>query len=120
MDRKENLEVCLVIVTGLLIFYLITDWFPLLIVAIIIGFIGLFLKKPASWLTWLWYKLADILGKIVSKVILSIVFFVFLFPLSLLSRLFRKENLGVNKRNRNSMWIYREYTYSKKDLQKPW
>jgi hypothetical protein len=120
MDRKKNLETCLVIVTGLLIIFLINDWVPLLIAAIIIGLTGVFLNKAASWITWFWYKIADILGKIVPKVILSIVFFIFLFPVSMLSRLFIKNKPGVNERNSNSMWISREYIFNKDDLKNPW
>jgi hypothetical protein len=120
MDHRKNLETCLVIVTGLLIIFLIKDWKPLLIAAVIIGFTGVFLERPASWITWLWYKIADILGKIVPKVILSLVFYLFLFPISVLSRMFRRSSLGVNEGNRNSIWINREHTFSKDDLIKPW
>lgn len=120
MDRKKNLETCLVIVTGLLIFYLFKGWHALLIGAVIIGFIGVFLNKPASWITWLWYKIADILGKFVPKIILSLVFFIFLFPVSMLSKIFRKENKGIKKKNIESMWITREYSFSGNDFVKPW
>lgn len=120
MDRVKNLETCLVIVTGLVIVYLLKDWLSLLIAAVVIGFIGVFLNKPASWIAWLWYKIADLLGKFIPKVILSLVFFVFLFPISLCYRMFRKVSPVMNKRNRNSMWISREHIFIKDDLIKPW
>jgi hypothetical protein len=120
MDRKKNLETCLVIVTGLLIIYLFKDWRALLIAAIFIGLIGVILNEPASWITWLWYKIADIFGKVVPKVILSLVFYVFLFPISMISKIFIKGNLGINVKNRESMWTDRVHNYSKDDLTKPW
>jgi hypothetical protein len=120
MDRNKSLETCLVIVTGLLFVYLIKDWYPLLILALIIGIIGAFLSKPASWITLIWYKIGDLLGKIVSKIILSLIFYVFLLPISLLSKLFNKKNPNINNKRVDSMWINREYFYSKEDLKKPW
>jgi len=120
MDRKKNLETCLVITTGFVIIFLFKNWTPLLIAAAIVGFVGIFLNKPASWITWVWYKIADILGMIVPKIILALVFFFVLFPLSLLSRIFRKSDLAVNKGSNNTMWISRDYTFSKDDLVKPW
>lgn len=120
MDRKKDLETCLVIVTGLLFIYLIQHWFTLLIVAVVIGFIGIFLKKPASWITWLWYKIADLLGKVVPKIILSLIYFIFLFPISLLSRVFNKKSMRIDERKTDSLWIDRGHIYVKEDLNKPW
>lgn len=120
IDRKKNLETCLVIATGLSVIYLFKNWQPLLIAAVVVGLTGIFFDKPASWITWLWMKIADILGQIMPKIILSLVFFLFLVPISFVSRLFtRKTNskFGVIQK---SMWIDRYYTYSGEDLNKPW
>jgi hypothetical protein len=120
MDRKKNLETCLVVVTGLLIIFLFKKWDLLLFIAAAIGLIGLFFNKPSSWITWLWYKIGDILGKFVSSVILSITYFIFLFPISLLYRLTTNDKMKIEKRNRKTMWHERGYSYSKDDLKKPW
>ena len=120
MDRKKNLETCQIIVTGLLVIFLIKDWSALLITAIIVGVIGVFLNKPASWITWIWYKIGDLLGKIIPKVILSVVYFIFLFPVSMLYRISGKDRLGIKVKNRNTMWTERGYSYSQDDLTKPW
>jgi hypothetical protein len=120
MERKKNLETCLIIVTGLLIIFLIKEWYPLLIIAITVGFIGVFFNKPASWINWLWYKIGDLLGKIIPKVILSAVFFLFLFPVSMLYRISCKDRLTIKAKNRNTMWTERDYSYSMDDLTKPW
>jgi len=119
MDRRKNLETSLVIVTGLVIIYFFKKWEGLLIAAAITGFIGIFLDKLASWITWFWYKLADLLGKIVPKILLALVFFVFLFPIALLSRVAGRKNTGKRSLN-DSQWIKRDYCYTEKDLAKPW
>lgn len=119
MDRKKNLETSLVIVTGLVIIYLFRHWDALLMAAGIIGFIGVFLDKPASWITWFWYKLADLLGKIIPKILLAVVFYVFLFPIALLSRITGRKNPAKRSLN-DSQWIKRDYCYTEKDLAKMW
>jgi hypothetical protein len=119
MDRKKNLETCLVIVTGLLIIFLIKDWKPLLITAAIIGFVGIFLEKPASWITWFWNKIADILGKIIPKVILFLIFYIFLFPVSVLSRIFTHKKQVVKENKIKTIWTTREYSFSQNDLKNP-
>ncbi|MEI6277503.1 MAG: hypothetical protein WCP08_16000 [Prolixibacteraceae bacterium] len=120
MDRLKNLETCLVIVTGLLILHVFYEQNSLLIAAILIGLIGVFLEKPASWIAWLWYKIADILGLIVPKIILTLVFFIFLFPISVLSKIFRKNGPDLSKEGKNSTWVIRQHQFVKDDLTKPW
>jgi hypothetical protein len=120
IDKKKNLETCLVIATGFSVIYIFKNWQPLLIGAVVVGLTGIFLDKPASWITWLWMKIADLLGQIMPKIILSLVFFVFLVPVSLFSRIFRG---GKDKKPgdiQKSMWINRDYSYSGSDLNKPW
>jgi hypothetical protein len=120
MDRKKDLETSLVIVSGLLILFIIKKWQILLSAAILTGFTGIFLKRPASWITWFWDKIADILGKIVPKIILTIIFYMFLCPISLLSRVFRKAPHLGSWNKIESMWINRVYTFNKNDLKNPW
>jgi hypothetical protein len=121
MDRKKNVEACLVIVTGLLIIYFIKHWPALLIASAIVGLTGIFLDKPASWITWLWYKIGEVLGAVVSKIMLSGVYFIFLFPISLIYRISGKDRLGIFARKKDTLWFDRaEHTYSRDDLMNPW
>lgn len=120
IDRKKNLETCLVIATGLSVIYLFKNWQPLLIAAVVVGLTGIFFDKPASWITWLWMKIADILGQIMPKIILSLVFFMFLVPVSFVSRLFTRNKNDEFGDIQKSMWIDRNHTFSGRDLNKPW
>ncbi len=118
-DKEKNLETCLVIVTGLIIFWFIYKIELLLIIAAAIGVIGAFFNSLAHWINWFWYKLADILGFVVSKILLSAIFYVFLVPLALFSRLISKNPLQLKKTER-STWIHRDYDFSSKDLENTW
>lgn len=56
----------------------------------------------------LWMKLGYLLGKIVSPIILGILFFVIISPIALITRLFGRDELGLKKRNQSSYWKDRE------------
>ena len=119
MNREKNIETCLVLATALVIFYCFNGSTYILYAAIVIGIIGLFFDTIAGWITKAWYKLAEVLGAVMSKVLLSIVFFVFLFPIAMLYRLFNKDNLQL-KRNSDTYWVKRDHQFVKKDLEHPW
>lgn len=118
-DRAKQLETCLVIVTGLIVIWLIAKKVEIIYAAIAIGVIGAFIPSIAKWIHWLWYKIAEIMGGIMSKVLLSLVFFLFLFPIAVLYRMFSKDTLQL-KRNGQSYWTVRDHDYSKKDLENAW
>lgn len=82
----------LTIVTGFLLIAIYKNWDVLLKVAAIIGLIGVLSDKIAWYIEWLWFKLAWVLSKIVPNILLSILFFCLLFPLALLSRIFKKSD----------------------------
>ena len=55
-----------------------------------------------------WYSLGPLLGKIVSPVFLSIIFFGIFTPVSLITRLFGRDELLLKRREVISYWIDRE------------
>ncbi len=120
INREKNLETCLVIMTGLVALWFVYNIQGFLIAAIVIGIIGAFFNSIAHWINWLWYKLAELLGAVSSRVLLSIVFFLFLFPIALIYRLFNKDTLQLKKKENGSYWTSRSKVYEKKDLADMW
>ena len=121
MSRQKNLETCLVIATGLLLFWLIFDIRELAIAAFVIGIIGAFFDKVAGWVTWIWYKIAEVMGAVMSKVLLSLVFFGFLAPIAFLYRIFNSDGLQLKKKSADgTYWVERKHSYEKKDLEQMW
>lgn len=125
MNRQKNLETILVLVLALGVFY----WFTyekkpemgryLLIAAFVLGLIGLFIPWLADKIHWAWMKLAHVMGWVMSKVILTIVFFVFLFPVALLSRAFGKGGIKM-KSGGSSYYTERNQLYEKQHLEQVW
>jgi len=58
-------------------------------------------------LNHLWFSLGLLLGKIVSPIVLGLIFFVLITPVSLVTRLFGRDELKIKKRTVESYWVDR-------------
>ena len=81
----------------------------LISIALIFLVLGLLNSKILSPLNKAWIKLGEILGRIVAPVVMAIVYFLILTPISLLVRLFGKDLIGMKFSNDiKSYWIKRK------------
>ncbi len=117
--QEKELKTILVIVIGLSIFYLITDTIILLYIALAIGLFSLAIPYVGFGIVWFWFKLAHVLGWINSRIILSVVYFLFLTPMAWLYRLSRKDGLQLKKPIKTN-FKERNHTYLPKDLENTW
>ena len=84
----------------------------LIIISIIFLILGILDSKLLSPLNSLWIKFGELLGKIIAPVVMAIIYFFILTPISLMVRLFGKDLLGLNfTKQLQTYWIKR-----KKDL----
>ena len=84
----------------------------LIIISIIFLILGLLNSKLLSPLNSFWIKFGELLGKIIAPVVMAIIYFLILTPISLIVRLFGKDLLGLKfSKQLKTYWIKR-----KKDL----
>tara|TARA_B100000787_G_C16158317_1_gene280083 strand:- start:819 stop:1211 length:393 start_codon:yes stop_codon:yes gene_type:complete len=78
-----------------------------IIISLIFLILGLSNSKLLNPLNKVWYKFGLFLGKIVSPIVMGIVFFLVVTPTSLLLRLFNKDILNIKKKKNSptSYWI---------------
>lgn len=55
----------------------------------------------------LWFEFGILLGKVVSPIVLAIIFFTLITPAALVTRFFGRDELKLRKRLTNSYWISR-------------
>ena len=69
----------------------------------------------------IWFGLSGLLGDIVSRILLTIVYFLVVFPVGIIRRLSGKDTLRLRefKRSADSVMMKRDHTYTKTDLEKP-
>ena len=78
------------------------------IVAVIFLILGLLNSRILSPFNKVWVKFGELLGKIIAPIVMFIVFFVILTPLSFVVRVFKKDLLKVKYSKEKSYWIKRE------------
>jgi len=78
-----------------------------LVGAILFAAVTLLCPQLLAPLNRLWYRLGMLLGKIISPIVLGLIFFVLITPVSLVTRLFGRDELKMKKRCVESYWIDR-------------
>jgi hypothetical protein len=119
---KENSDSGLAFILLLLLIGLIFKipfFYKLAVVSIL-----LLMIKPGIFypFTFIWLNLSDFLGKIISKVILSVIFLVFVLPVGLFRKLNGKDTLKLKffRKSGHSVFIERNHKFTKEDLINPY
>ena len=83
--------------------------------------VALFVKPLARVISRAWMKFAEVIGTFNSKLILSLVYYLFLTPLALMYRAFSKNSLSIKPgREAETLFVIRDHTYTKTDFEKMW
>ena len=77
-------------------------------ISLIFLILGLFNSNLLKPLNLLWMKFGLMLGKIIAPIVMMIVFFIFLTPLSFILKLFDKDLLKIKFTKNKSYWIIRK------------
>ena len=83
------------------------------IISFIFLLLGLLNSKILTPLNKLWFKLGIFLGKIISPIIMGIIFFLVVTPTGLIIRLFGKDVLNLKYNKNKSYWIEKKGPKSK-------
>ena len=122
MTESEKVKAQLVIVTGLVVLYFVfkSQYVYFLFAAAGIGVISLAIPVAGNFIVKIWYKMAEVLGAINGRILLSLVFFLILLPVALLARLGKKNPLALKREAKDSVFVERNHKYSAKDLEHVW
>ena len=99
------------------IFFLIVGTYPIffqgelriwsLIVSIIFLLLGIINSRFLTPLNLLWFKFGMLLGRIVSPIVMGLVFFLVVTPTGMIMRILNKDLLRLKKKNIKTYWIER-------------
>ena len=84
-----------------------------LIISIAFLILGLLNSKILFPLNKIWFKFGILLGKIISPLIMGLIFFVVVTPIGLLMRLFNKDLINLKFNKSKSYWIEKNEPKSK-------
>ena len=90
----------------------------LISISLIFLVLGLLNSKILSPFNNAWVKLGEILGRIIAPIVMAIIYFLILTPISLLVRLFGKDLIGMKFSNDiKSYWVKRKKSLGSMDKQ---
>ena len=75
------------------------------LISLIFLFLGLINSKLLTPLNKIWFKFGILLGKIISPIVMGLVFFFVVTPTGILMRLFQKDLLNLKFNKKKSYWI---------------
>jgi hypothetical protein len=101
----------------LVIFFLLTKVIYLLYISVAISVLSVLFEKFAEGFNYAWLKITKVIAFIINNTLLSIVFFLFLTPISWLKKAFKSKNKISGN---NSFFTHRDYLYRSDDLKKTW
>ena len=97
------------------IFFLVVSIFPLLnneniriwslVISLIFLVLGLLNSIILSPLNKIWFKFGIFLGKIISPLIMGVIFFFVVTPIGFLMKIFKKDLLNLRFNDKKSYWI---------------
>ena len=75
--------------------------------------LGLLNSKFLSPLNKIWFKFGLFLGKIISPIVMGLIFFIVVTPIGILMRILKKDLLNLKMNNNKSYWIEKREPKSK-------
>jgi hypothetical protein len=120
-EDHTALKTIAVLAMASVLFGLLSGAKPFFYLALLLLAIGVFAGKWSLVISSGWLKFAEIVGAVNTRIILCLVFFVFLTPLSLIYRMTHRDSLGLKKReDLKTYFSGRDHTYQARDLANPW
>ena len=117
--KRKQIETIIVIAAFLLILAKINKSWNFVYASAILLILGFAWKWFRENLHWLWMKLAEAMGFVSGKILLSVVFIIIVIPLSFIAKLRGKLSMKL-KPGGDSYFTIRNHTFIKKDLENPW
>lgn len=87
----------------------------LIVAALIAALLTVIKSKLLTPFNKLWFLLGELLGKIISPILLGVIFFLIITPTALIGRLLGRDELRLKRKTQSSYWIDRKSPSPKGD-----
>lgn len=119
-NKNNSVKTVLIISVGFGIVFLLFNLKWALNTALIIGILGIISNKICNLIDFLWMKLATILSFIIPNILLSVIFYLFLFPIATLSKIFSAKYTLQLKNSSETVWVNKNAKLDKASFEKMW
>jgi hypothetical protein len=120
IDQAKDTGLAMILI--LLLFVYLGKYYDLVLPAIVVLLFTMTWPAIFGPLARVWFGLSRFLGSIVSKILLTVIFYIVATPIGLLRRVSGADPMRLRKwkQNNESVFIERNHTYSANDLKKPY
>jgi len=121
-DISKSRDTGLAMVLLILIIIYFGKYYNLIPLAIIVLILSVLWPKLFNPIVKIWFGLSNIIATIMSKIILSIVFYIVVTPVGMIRRFLKADPLQLKdwKKGKGSVLKIRNQTIQAKDLEKPY
>ena len=109
----------LVLVLACIAGYIFSGRFVFLYIAVAVGIVAILIPWVAKTIHFLWMKLSVLLGSVSATILLTLIFFVIIVPLSFIAKLTGKKFITL-KRKEGSYFKPRNFLYDKENMENVW
>jgi hypothetical protein len=122
MTKDQSRDAGMAMVLLVLIFYIKTRKDGYLWAAVVLHVVNMIVPRIYAPVAILWLGLSHVLGTVMSKILLSILFFGLVTPIGLLRRLLGKDSLKLNafKASQESAMLVKNHLFVGSDIEKPY
>ena len=121
MEMKSNPSLTvLTIVFGLLFFNYFFDNEIIFYVCLFLSGISIISNKLSVIIEKIWFKVSYVLSQIIPNILLSLIFFLFLTPIALLSKLFKSKTDFNSKNNQKTTFKTQNKSFVKESFERAW
>jgi hypothetical protein len=122
MTKDQSRDTGMAMVLLVLIIFLKTRRNGLLYAAIILHVVNMIVPRVYAPVAVVWLGLSHVLGTVMSKILLSILYFGLVTPIGVLRRLFGKDSLQLRafKASEESAMTVRNHLFVGSDIEKPY
>lgn len=122
ITKDQSRDTGMAMVLLLLILYIRTKRDGMLWAAIVLHVMNMIVPRMYAPIAVVWLGFSHLLGTVMSKILLSILFFGVVTPIGILRRLFGKDSLKLRafKVNKESVMLERNHTFVGRDIEKPY
>ena len=119
-SNSSNKESILAITFLLLLLFIYSRNFTFIYIVLVFILVSLLSNGVAAFFDLVWKKLTQILGLISSTIILSVIFYVIVFPWGMILKSIKKNPLLLNSNNKTTTFTTRNKLFTNNDLQNPY
>jgi len=105
---------------SLLIIHFVTKWSWPVIASLVVGMIAILVPRAGSHIALGWKKITMLIGFILQRIVLILIFYIFLVPIAFTSRLFRKRKSIQLSDEPSSTFIELNKSFDRREFEKPW